>query len=86
MAAVAASALTISTIGTFGHFSWIHVLVPFTAIDLHLGIRQARQGRIAAHRATMIWLFAEALAIAGAFTFVPGRVMNDVVTGRSLAR
>ena len=85
MAVVAASALAISEVGTFGYFSWIHLLVPFTAFNLFFGIRAARRGHVAAHASTMVWLFLGALVIAGGFTFLPYRVMNDVVTGRSLA-
>ena len=85
MAVVALSSFAISEIGTFGYFSAIHVLSVVTLISLTQGVAQARRHRARLHGATMGWLFVGALLIAGAFTFTPYRVMNDVVTGRDLA-
>jgi uncharacterized membrane protein len=41
----------------------------------------ARGGKIKAHRRAMILLFWLALVLTGLFTFSPGRIMNQVVTG-----
>ena len=85
MLAVALSSLLISEIGTFGYFSWIHLLVPFTIGTLAYAFVALRCGDVVGHGIAMSLLFAGALVIAGAFTFLPYRVMNDVVTGRNLA-
>ena len=85
MLAVAASSLWITEIGGLGLFSWLHILSIWVPIALMLGVREARRGLIRAHGWTMVSLFVGALVVAGAFTFMPYRVMNDVVTGRALA-
>ena len=64
-----------------GHFSWIHIFVPlvlFGVVDLSV---RARRGLTGKHRAAAITLFLGALVIPGAFTFLPGRLMNQVVFG-----
>ena len=85
MAVVAVSSFFISALGTFGRFSYIHVLSVVTLVSLVAGVREVRRGQVRMHAATMLYLFLGALVIAGAFTFTPYRVMNDVVTGRDLA-
>ena len=85
MAAVAASSFAISEIRTFGYFSYIHILSVVTLVALVVAVRAARRGAVRAHATTMIFLFLGALVIAGGFTFLPYRIMNDVVTGRRLA-
>ena len=85
MVAVALSSLLISEIGTFGYFSWIHLLAPFTFGTLAYALIAVRHGNVVGHGIAMSFLFAGALVIAGAFTLLPYRVMNDVVTGRNLA-
>jgi uncharacterized membrane protein len=82
---VAGSSLAISEIGTFGYLLWIHPLAIVTALGLRDGMRAIRRGAVRAHAATMISVFRGALVIAGAFTFLPHRVMEDVATGRGTA-
>jgi uncharacterized membrane protein len=48
---------------------------------LPLGVLAARRHRVSAHRKTMIGLFLGALATAGLFTLMPGRIMHEVVFG-----
>ena len=48
---------------------------------LVLGVFYARRHNVRGHRITMISIFAGALAVAGLFTFVPGRIMHAVVFG-----
>ena len=81
MGAVAFGSFFISEIGTFGYFSWIHLLSAYTLFALFGLVRAARAHRIRSHRNDAMFLFLGALVIAGAFTFMPFRVMNDVVTG-----
>lgn len=63
--------------------SWspIHLLSIFTPLMLVLGVAYARTRNVRGHRITMISIFIGALVIAGAFTFVPGRIMHKVVFG-----
>ena len=64
-----------------GHFSWIHIFVPVVFLGIiDISIR-ARRGMTAKHRSAAITLFLGALVIPGAFTFLPGRLMNEVVFG-----
>lgn len=64
-----------------GSFSWLHILVPVTLFGVAGLIWQARSGRISQHRRTVLMLFFAALIIPGAFSFLPGRLMWDVVAG-----
>ena len=81
MGYVALSALFISTLGTWGYFSPIHLLIPLTLWTLYATLRDARRGRIRAHARAMVSLFVFALVITGAFTFLPGRLMHETAFG-----
>ncbi|WP_375454506.1 DUF2306 domain-containing protein [uncultured Methylobacterium sp.] len=81
LALVALTSFGIHGMRQFGPFSWIHGLSVFTLGMLVLGVGLARAGHIAAHRWTMIGLFAGALVITGLFTLVPGRLMHAVLFG-----
>lgn len=81
MATVAFTGLFIHALRMFGLFSPIHLLSLFTLYSLWRAIAQARRGDIAGHRRTMLLLFWLALALTGAFTFWPGRIMYKVVFG-----
>lgn len=85
MAYVALSAVFISTIRLWGLFSPIHLLIPVTLVSLGLGVMEARRGKVAQHKRTMTFLFVTALAVTGAFTFIPGRIMHQTVFGPVLA-
>lgn len=62
-----------------GPFSPIHILTMLGAWGLVSGINHARKGRIAAHQASMKALYFWALGVAGVFTFMPGRIMSQMV-------
>jgi uncharacterized membrane protein len=79
MTTVCASAFLIHQIRLWGPYSPIHLLAIFVLVMLPLGVGHARAHRVVHHRRTMLWMFAGALLIAGAFTFVPGRIMHDVL-------
>lgn len=81
MASVAFTGLFIHVLRMFGLFSPIHLLSLFTMYSLWRAVSQARRGDIAGHRRTMLLLFWLALALTGAFTFWPGRIMHQVVFG-----
>ncbi len=78
MLATAVSSFWIMDIRIIGPFSPIHGISAFTIWSLWQGVNAARQGRIAAHRQTMQSLYFWAMGVAGLFTFLPGRRMNDV--------
>lgn len=80
MAVTAVAALFIRELNG-GSFSLIHLFVPLTFFGIVRGVSAARQGRIAAHRRSMIGLFFGALLVAGILSFLPGRVMWVWLTG-----
>lgn len=82
--AMAVTALSSAFITSNGHFSAIHLLSILTIVSLPRAIILRRRGDIAGHRATMLWLFA-GLVAAGAFTLMPGRLMNKVAFGPAVA-
>lgn len=81
MAGVALSSFAIHDIRLMGPFSPIHLISIFTLAMLAYGLRSARRHHVTAHRRTMIWMTWGALAGAGAFTLLPGRVMHAVLFG-----
>jgi uncharacterized membrane protein len=81
MAAIALSSFFIHEIKMVGPFSPIHLLSIFTLIMLPLAVLHARRHNVKQHRGAMIGIFIGALLVAGAFTFVPGRIMHAVAFG-----
>jgi len=81
MLVVSLASFFIHTIRLWGPWSPIHLLSIFVLIMLPLGVWYARRHRIAGHRQTMTLMFVGALVIAGAFTFLPGRIMHQVAFG-----
>lgn len=64
-----------------GGYSPIHALSGWVTITVPAGVAFARRRAIGAHRRTMTLNFVGGLIIAGAFTFVPGRLMWRVFFG-----
>ncbi len=60
-------------------FSPIHLLIPLTFFSLIGAFRFLAAGNIQGHRKTMISLYIGACLIAGFFTFVPGRLLGDML-------
>lgn len=81
MAATAVSLLFVNTNCVIGPFGPIHLLTLLTLVLLPIGLISARHGKIRRHARIMTFLFIGALLIAGAFTFIPGRTMHDIVFG-----
>lgn len=77
----AASSLFIHEIRLLGPFSPIHLLSLVTLVTVPLAVLAARSGKIASHKAMMRSLYFWALIVAGLFTFLPGRIMNQVLFG-----
>ncbi len=59
-----------------GPFSPVHLLSVFTLVMLPLAVVHARPHNVEGQRNAMLGLFVGALAIAGGFTFLPGRIMH----------
>jgi uncharacterized membrane protein len=66
--------------GPFG-FSPIHLFVPLTLFSVYGAISGARAHNIKRHRQAMLGLYIGGLLIAGALTFLPGRIMYRVFFG-----
>ena len=81
MVVVSVTAFFIHQIRLWGPWSPIHLLAIFTLVTLPLGVWRARRHQVEHHRWTMIGIFTGGLVIAGAFTFMPGRIMHDVAFG-----
>jgi uncharacterized membrane protein len=77
MAITAGSSFWISEDPMLGPFSVIHILSGLTLVGLVSAVRAIRAGDVAKHGATMRALYAQALMLAGAFTFLPGRRMSE---------
>lgn len=67
-------------IKTDGHFSWIHLLSIWTLISLSLAVYFIRKKNVRRHQGFMIGTFI-GLFIAGGFTFLPARIMGQLVFG-----
>ena len=80
MLTVAVSSLFIREINP-GSFSLIHLLSGWTLIALPMALFAIRRGRVARHASGMTWTFIGGLIVAGAFTFLPGRLMWEVFFG-----
>jgi uncharacterized membrane protein len=76
MMTVAISSLWIPS---FLHFSWIHLFTLLVLVMLPLGNWRARHGNIEGHRKAMRGLYVGGVIIAGIFTFVPGRLLGNLV-------
>ncbi len=80
MATTAVSSLFI--VGLNGDFwSVIHLLSGWVLIVLPIGVWAARKHRVDVHRKTMTGIFVGGSLVAGAFTFLPGRLMWKLVFG-----
>jgi uncharacterized membrane protein len=81
MLVVSISSFFIHQIRMWGPWSPIHLLSIFVLIMLPIAVLAARRHMVEHHRRHMLGLFLGALVIAGAFTFLPGRIMHAVVFG-----
>lgn len=78
MVASAFSSFFIHTIRSWGEFSPIHLISLWVIIASFLAIRTARKGNIRAHRSYILGMYIGGILGAGAFTLLPGRIMNAV--------
>jgi uncharacterized membrane protein len=80
MTVTAIDALFVQVINP-GHWSLIHLFVLVTLFGVASTILALRRGNIAAHKRSMIMVYIGGLLIAGAFTFLPGRLMHTLFFG-----
>jgi len=66
---------------TWGSWSPIHILSVTTLVLLILACVAIRQRKVQRHAELMKAAFYNALLLAAVFTFLPGRIMHDVVFG-----
>lgn len=81
MASLGLTGLMIPSFGLviIGHFGPIHLFVVITAVSLFMGMRAIFRGDISAHRAWLSGLYWQGLLLAGAFNFLPGRMVNRML-------
>ncbi|SDQ20030.1 DUF2306 domain-containing protein [Pseudovibrio sp. Tun.PSC04-5.I4] len=81
MAITAGSSFFINEMNLIGPFSPIHILSAITLLGLVGAVTAARTGAVTSHRRAMKSLYIYALLVAGAFTFLPGRIMHQLFFG-----
>jgi len=86
MVVTAVSAVFIRDFGlpNVAGYTPIHLLVPFTLVNLALAFRYLLTRNIAGHRKTMQSLYWGACIIAGAFTLLPSRYLGQLIWGQWL--
>ncbi|MDO1557925.1 DUF2306 domain-containing protein [Brevundimonas sp. 2R-24] len=80
MAVTAVSSLFIRQING-GAFSFIHLLSGWTIIVLPMAVFAARRHQVARHSREMTGLFVGGLLLAGALSFLPGRLLWEMFLG-----
>ncbi len=84
MTVTAIAALFIHTImpnGPFFGFSPIHIFSATTLAGVVGALYYARKHDVRRHRRSMLTVYIAGLLIAGAFTFLPGRIMHKMFFG-----
>lgn len=82
MVALAVMGLFIpSEMAILGYFGPLHAFSILTLYSVVMGIRYARMGNIAAHRATLRGLWFGGIGGAGLMQFLPGRTVHQMVFG-----
>ena len=79
MVTVSVSSFAMLSLG--GGLNPIHALSAAVLVLVPLGVIAARRGDVARHRGYMTGVFVFGLIVAGAFTFVPGRLMWRLFLG-----
>jgi uncharacterized membrane protein len=83
MVATSIAAMFIHALNPQGWMGWspVHLFVPLTLFGVAASLLAVRRHDIAGHKRAMIATYVGALLLAGAFTFMPGRIMHAVVFG-----
>lgn len=85
MLLAALSSFFIHTIRIWGPFSPIHLLSVLTLFGAFMVVWSARQRDFINHQRAVKSLYFGAIGIAGFFSFLPGRIMHEVVFGTAEA-
>ncbi len=85
MVATALSSFFIHELNVWHGFSPIHILSVITIVGCYNAYRLARSGNIRAHRIAVTRTYVSGILIAGGFTLLPYRIMNQVVFSGSSA-
>lgn len=64
-------------------FGWIHIFTVITALWIIIGVGHLLRGGadLKRHKGPFLNIFIGGLIVAGAFAFLPGRIMHEVVFG-----
>ncbi len=81
MLVVSLSSVFINEIKLWGPFSPIHLITVYVIVNLYFAIVHVRRGNIENHRLTMQGVYIGGLIVAGAFTFLPGRITFEMFFG-----
>lgn len=88
LGAVYLALMTVTAIDTFfvrsidpGRLTLIHLFIPLTLFGVIGALWNVKRGNISGHRNAMIGLYVGGLLLAGAFTFLPGRLLHGVFFG-----
>lgn len=81
MVVTAVSTFFIHQMDVFAGFSPIHLLSAFVIMGSYQAIRAAQRGDIVKHRQIVTGIYFGGILIAGGFTLLPGRTMNQMVFG-----
>ena len=65
----------------WGHFGFIHIFSLVVLISLPLALHAARLGQLRRHRGHMLGVYIGGLWVAGAFAFMPGRLLHGWLWG-----
>jgi uncharacterized membrane protein len=76
---MALTALSSFLIQSNGTFSWIHLLSVTTLVMLVRGVQAAMRRNMVSHQRAMQGVFYGGLVIAGAFTFLPHRLLGRML-------
>jgi uncharacterized membrane protein len=64
-----------------GFYSLVHLLSGWTIIALPMAVYAIRNRKVESHRRAMTGMFVGGLIVAGALTFIPGRLMFETFFG-----
>ncbi len=65
----------------FFGFSPVHLLIPLTLLGVYGAFRAARAHDVSRHRRAMLSVYFGGILLAGGLTFLPGRIMHEIVFG-----
>lgn len=79
MVVAALSSFFIHTINLFIGFSPIHLLSVYVLYGSWNAVRAARMRNIRQHKLNIVGMYVGGIVIAGGFTLLPGRIMNEML-------